>query len=109
MPKIPNFVTPSTKLLTRMLPAVFTSLLQHAFTIYLMDNLKRMLRIDFVLIVCKMSSSNSREFGMNSFLIWIATPHNNEFRKTNPKLEIFASTPFVPQTAVKTRQPYCPL
>ena len=46
-----------------MLPAVFTSLLQYAFKIYLMDNLKRMLGTDFALIVCKMSSSNSREFG----------------------------------------------
>ena len=74
MPKIHNFVTPSTQLLTQMLPAVFTSLLQYAFKIYLMDNIKRMLGTDFALTVCKMSSSNSREFGMHSFLIGIASP-----------------------------------
>src|ERR1700729_511536 len=76
MPKIHNFVTPSTQLLTRMLPAVFTSLLQYAFKIYLMDNIKRMLGTDFALTVCKMSSSNSRDFGMHSFLIGIASPHS---------------------------------
>jgi hypothetical protein len=70
-----NFVTPSTKLLTQMLPAVFTSLLQYAFKIYLMGNIKRMLGTDFALTVCKMSSSNSKEFGMHSFLIGIASPH----------------------------------
>jgi hypothetical protein len=45
---------------------------------------KRSLGTDFVLVVWKMSSSNSKEFGMNNFLIGIATPQEQGHLKWSP-------------------------